>query len=226
MATTSALEGYPSMRELIEPAPLFRTTSLSDEIVIHRMKLDLLGRNLVMASPEALQAVAGLTQVDRLDVCDPRDEAAHGYSFRSALGTLRLNGAARVGTSPDGTTLVDAGRAILGGESFRVHTPQRERELVLGCGRRPTPRPTCCARAARGRSASSSRRAASWFGSAATWPRERPSGPAARGTRSWCGSTATWCAARPPSCPERPLCGLPVLVLPASPGAGRPPVRG
>jgi hypothetical protein len=131
MATTSALENYPSTRELIDPVPLFRTTSLSDEIVIHRMKLELVGRNRQMSSPEGLRAVSGLVEVDRLNVCDPRDEAAHGYSFRSELGDLRLSGTARIAVSPEGGVLIDGGRAILGRESFRVRTPERGRDLIL-----------------------------------------------------------------------------------------------
>jgi hypothetical protein len=95
------------------------------------MNLSLLGRNLGLRSPEALRAVAGLTEVDRLNVCDPRDEAAHGYSFRSALGGIRLNGTARIATTPEGETLIDGGRAILGGEAFQVQTPHSGRDLVL-----------------------------------------------------------------------------------------------
>jgi hypothetical protein len=67
-------------------------------------------------------AVAPLEPVDRLDVCDVRDEAAHGYRHESRRGELLLAGAVGIGPLDDGTPLADAGRLILGGESFRVRS--------------------------------------------------------------------------------------------------------
>jgi hypothetical protein len=66
-------------------------------------------------------------------VCDPRDEAAHGYRVSSRRGELLLAGAVAIGPVPDGPgerRLADAGRLILGGESFRVRT-RAGRELVM-----------------------------------------------------------------------------------------------
>ena len=77
---------------------------------------------------------ARLQEVDRLDVCDARDEAAHGYRYESRLGELLLAGS--VGHRPrapaDGRD--DARRRrparSSGGESFRVRT-HGGRELVV-----------------------------------------------------------------------------------------------
>jgi hypothetical protein len=132
MATAAVLEAQPSLREIVDPLPLFRTTSLSDEIVIHRLRYTIVGRGQQILLPETLQALQGLHEVDRLNVCDPRDEASHGYSMHSMLGNLRLHGTARIAVYPDGHTLVDGGRAILGSEEFRVRTePGRDLVMVL-----------------------------------------------------------------------------------------------
>ena len=40
--------------------------------------------------------MAGLREVDRLNVCDARDEAAHGYRLASRLGDLPLGATVRV----------------------------------------------------------------------------------------------------------------------------------
>jgi hypothetical protein len=132
MATESALEGYASMREIVDPQPLFRTTSLTDEIVIHRLSYALVGRDQQILLPETLRALQGLREVDRLNVCDPVDEAGHDYSFRSLLGSLRLNGTARIADYPDGQRVIDGGRAILGSEELNVRTePGRDLVVVL-----------------------------------------------------------------------------------------------
>jgi hypothetical protein len=71
--------------------------------------------------------------VDRLDIGDARDEAAHGYRYVSRRGEIRLAGSVGIGpvALPTGeTTLADAGRLIVGGESFRVRT-HGGRELVV-----------------------------------------------------------------------------------------------
>jgi hypothetical protein len=154
ITTASAQEKYPSMRELVEPPPLFRSTSFGDEIEIYRTRFDLLGRNALYYLPETRTAVQGLQEVDRLNVCDGRDEAAHDYEFRSGLGGLRLFGTPRVasysmaggsggtGESPplEGRARIDseranykvadAGRLILGEESFRVRT-SAGRDLII-----------------------------------------------------------------------------------------------
>jgi hypothetical protein len=131
MATLSSLESYPSMRELIEPEPLFQTTSLADEIVIHRLRYDLVGLGQHMFRPETRAALQGLREVDRLNVCDPRDEKAHGYSFHSTLGHLRLNGTARIAAYPGGEKVMDGGRAILGRERFVIRTEPGQDLVVV-----------------------------------------------------------------------------------------------
>jgi hypothetical protein len=154
VTTASAQEKYPSMRELVEPSPLFRSTSFGDEIEIYRTRFDVLGRNAAFYLPETRAAVQGLQEVDRLNVCDSRDEAAHDYEFRSGMGGLRLFGTPRVasysaargsggtGESPPleerarihseraNDKVADAGRLILGEESFRVRT-SAGRDLII-----------------------------------------------------------------------------------------------
>lgn len=136
MATESALQGAPVLRELtLEPA-LFRTSSFSDEIAILRMRYDLLEGADEPRLPETLAAVNGRTRVDGLNVCDTRDEAAHAYDFESSAGNIRLSGAARVATygppdAADARRLADGGRAVRGRESFTVATrPGRDLLIV------------------------------------------------------------------------------------------------
>ncbi|HVD76123.1 MAG TPA: hypothetical protein VNH43_00875 [Vicinamibacteria bacterium] len=134
ITTVSAQDKYPSMRELEEGPPVFRSSSFGDEIEIYRTRFDLLGRNARFYLPETVAAVQGLQEVDRLNVCDSRDEAAHDYAFRSGLGGLRLFGAPRVAAygsaQADGQRVADAGRLIIGEESFLVRTPAR-RDLII-----------------------------------------------------------------------------------------------
>ena len=81
----------------------------------------------------ARAALAGLERTDRLDVCDPSDEAAHDYSFDSRRGELLIAGSVAIGpvaSAAGERRLADAGRLILGGESFRVRT-HGGRELVV-----------------------------------------------------------------------------------------------
>jgi hypothetical protein len=134
MTTVSALEASPALREMASAEPLFLTSSLSDEIAIHAMSYGLLDGGRTPGSPDVLAALAGLTEVDRLNVCDARDEGAHGYRFRSHVGTAPLFGTARVdayAATPE-ARFADGGRAILGDESFRVRTrPGRALTIVL-----------------------------------------------------------------------------------------------
>jgi hypothetical protein len=120
------------MRELaVEPA-LFRTSSFSDELLVHRLRYDALDRGALPVLPETLLRVGGRALVDRLNICDSQDERAHEYSFASRLGDLRLNGSARVADYAGGPRVADAGRAILGFERFTVRAqPGREMLLVL-----------------------------------------------------------------------------------------------
>lgn len=130
ITTASAQEKYASMRELVEPPPLFRSTSFGDEIEIYRTRYDVLGLSAAFYLPETRAAVQGLEEVDRLNVCDSRDEAAHRYEFRSSVGGLRLFGTPRIASYASGEKVADAGRVILGEESFRVRT-HAGRDLLI-----------------------------------------------------------------------------------------------
>jgi hypothetical protein len=134
ITTVATQDSFPTMREIALAPPLFQTNSFLDEILIYRMRYDLVGKNGRMFLPESFQAVAGLREVDRLNVCDAADEAAHAYRFDSRLGNLRLNGTARVdryaGEGGTGEVVADGGRAILGSESFHVRT-RKDADLVV-----------------------------------------------------------------------------------------------
>ncbi len=113
--------------------PLFETASLGDDLVLFRARWDLLGRNRRLYLPEALAAVSGLQEVDRLNVCDRADERAHDYRYRSRRGDLELGGYVRIDDypAPGGTVEVaDGGRVIIGEERFRVRA-HAGRDLVV-----------------------------------------------------------------------------------------------
>jgi len=134
ITSVSAQESFPTLRELVTEPPLFRTSSFGDDLLIYRMRYDLVGKNSRVFLPETAEALRGLTEVDRLNICDPRDEEAHEYRWRSRLGDLHLNGTARIdnyarGGGPN-EVVVDGGRAIFGHESFRVRTT-RGKDLVV-----------------------------------------------------------------------------------------------
>jgi hypothetical protein len=137
LATTlSALDSYPSMRDLVAGPPLFRTNSFSDEIAIVPMRYDVVEGAADPHAPETAAAVRGLELVDRLNVCDARDEGAHRYVFRSRAGTAPLYGTVRVDTYGEGAgagpRMADGGRPIFGHESFAVRTrPGRDLLIVL-----------------------------------------------------------------------------------------------
>ena len=124
ITSVAAQESYPSMRAIVDGAPLFATSSLSDEILVYRTRYDLVDRGRRLFLPETLEAVRGLHEVDSLNVCDSQDEARHDYTFSSRLGDLRLFGTARIDAYqlPGGSReqVIEGGRAILGEESFRV----------------------------------------------------------------------------------------------------------
>ena len=92
-------------------------------------------RNRRMFSPEARARVRDLRLVDELNVCDTSSERAHRYRHASSMGTP-LHGAVRVaeyvqdGMAP--TRVVDAGRAIVGGETFEIASlPGRDLVVVV-----------------------------------------------------------------------------------------------
>jgi hypothetical protein len=134
ITSVSVQEGSEIMKELVAGPPLYQSNSFSDELLVYRMRYDLVGKNGRLFLPETLEALRGLTEVDRLNVCDSRDEAEHGYRFSSHLGNLRLHGAVRIDAYPVGDSgrevVADAGRPILGRESFRVRT-RKDHDLTV-----------------------------------------------------------------------------------------------
>jgi hypothetical protein len=138
LLTRSGYDGSELMRALADGPPLFQTASLGDDLVLFRARWDLLDRGGEPGLKEAAAAVASLEPVDRLDVCDARDEAAHGYRRESRHGELLLAGAVGIGPLDGGeTTIADAGRLILGGESFRVRTHGARALVVVLRSRSP-----------------------------------------------------------------------------------------
>jgi hypothetical protein len=131
LTTVSTQEASPTMQEIVQPVPLYRTNSLGDDLVLFRMQHDRIASNRRLLSPGALEQVRGLQKVDELNIGDPRDERAHNYSYRSLLGSVPLYGTTRVAAYDDGgPRVVDSGRAILGGESFVVDA-RRGRDLLI-----------------------------------------------------------------------------------------------
>ena len=133
LLTRSGHEGSELLSGLADGPPLFETASLGDDLLLFRARWGLLDRGRELVFEEARGAVDALQEVDRLDVCDARDEEAHGYRYESRRGEITLSGAVGIGPVPlagDETTLADAGRLIVGNESFRVRT-RGGRDLVV-----------------------------------------------------------------------------------------------
>lgn len=132
ITTRSSAESNAAVRALVSGPALFQTSSGGDEIEIYRMRYDLVGTNARHRLPATTRAVAGLREVDRLNVADGRDEAAHAYQVRSRLGNAALGATVRVAPYPEGGAVADAGRAVLGSETFDMTTvPGRDLVLVL-----------------------------------------------------------------------------------------------
>ena len=135
ITSVSTQDANPSLRELLELPVLYQTTSFEDEILIGRMRYELVGKNGRHFLPETQAAIQGLAEVDRLNVCDTWDEAAHGYTFSSHLGNLVLNGTPRIDSyqlAAGPERVIDAGRAILGYEAFNVRAaPGRDLVVVM-----------------------------------------------------------------------------------------------
>jgi hypothetical protein len=134
ITSVATQESVPTLREMVVEPPLFRSNSFADDLLVYRMRYDLVGKNERLFLPETLEQLRGAQEVDRLNVCDARDEQAHAYTWRSRVGDLRLNGTARIDTyarsgGPD-EVVADGGRAILGQESFRVRTT-RGKDLIV-----------------------------------------------------------------------------------------------
>ena len=134
ISSASLQEGSALLRELVAGPPVFQTTSLSDELLVFRMRYDLVGKNRRPFAPGTLEAVRGLREVDRLNVCDGEDERRHRYRYSSRLGDVRLFGGVRIDSYPlpGGSEVVaDAGRAILGDERFRVRAAPGQDLVVV-----------------------------------------------------------------------------------------------
>jgi hypothetical protein len=132
IVTRAGAESNPVVRALIDGPALFQTASGGDEIEIYRTRYDLVGTNVHPRLARTVEAVARLREVDRLNVADGRDEAAHAYEVRSRLGGAGLGATVRVAPYPDGGVVADAGRAVLGREAFDLTTvPGRDLVLVL-----------------------------------------------------------------------------------------------
>jgi hypothetical protein len=133
LLTRSGLEGSDLLRRLVDGSPLYQTASFGDDLLLFRARWDLVGPSARFYLPATAAAVAGLQEVDRLNVCDRVEEAAHGYRYESHVGEIELAGSVRIDdyALPSGAlTVADAGRAILGSESFQVRT-RRGRDLVV-----------------------------------------------------------------------------------------------
>jgi hypothetical protein len=130
----SAHEGSELLQALAPGPPVFATTSFGDDLLLLEARWALFERGDAPLLEPARSALAGLEPVDRLDVCDARDEAAHGYRYSSRRGEILLAGSVAIGPTPGADAaaapLADAGRLIVGGETFRVRT-RAGRDLVM-----------------------------------------------------------------------------------------------
>jgi hypothetical protein len=131
ISVESRQEAETTLQALADGPPVFRTASLGDELLLFRTRWEAFSRGQAIRSPGVAAAVAGLREVDRLDVADARDEAAHGYQSSSRMGPFQLRGAPNLDRYPDGYELLDAGRAILGWESFEISGLEPGRDLVV-----------------------------------------------------------------------------------------------
>ena len=103
-----------------------------DDLLLVPARWDVLDRGLAPLDGAVAAAVAPLAEVDRLDVGDPADEAAHGYAVDSRLGAAPVGATVAFGPPPGGgPEIADAGRAVLGGESFTVRGTRAGRDLVV-----------------------------------------------------------------------------------------------
>ena len=140
LLTRSGYEGSELLGTLADGPPIFETASLGDDLLLFRARWDILDRGREPVLAEARGATAALREVDRLDVCDARDEAAHGYRYESRRGEILLAGSVGLGPVPlptGETTLADAGRLVVGGESFRVRTHAGRDVVVVLRSRTP-----------------------------------------------------------------------------------------
>jgi hypothetical protein len=137
LTTVNNLDAAPSLRELTVLPELYRTTTFGDEILVYALRYDLADKNRRIFLPKTQDAVHGLAEVDEINVCDRTAEKAHRYQFSSGSGDLRLHGTVRVGSyvlegagASREEKVIDAGRAVLGAESFDIRT-EAGRDVVV-----------------------------------------------------------------------------------------------
>ena len=121
LLTRSGLEASALFQALTAGPPVFETASLGDDLLLLPARWELLDRGEQPFAPETLSAIAGLAEVDRLDVCDAHDEATHSYEVDSRMGELLLAASVEIGDAglPTGSApLADGGRLVVGSESF------------------------------------------------------------------------------------------------------------
>jgi len=98
---------------------------------VYRADWSTLAAPILPLSTNAVQAVAGLKLVDRLDVGYLPEERAHAYQLFTRIGHTLFHVSAatrRIGEA----RVTEAGRAVVGSESFRLHlVPHRPLRLVL-----------------------------------------------------------------------------------------------
>lgn len=132
LTSERAQDSQAGLRALASGPALFRTMSLSDdELLLFATRFDAVDAAAGLRSPGLLQSLAGLRETDRLNVGDLRDEAAHEYRCLSRLGDLRLFAGVRVEPDAGGAAVADAGRPVLGSESFRLRHGPGDLVLVL-----------------------------------------------------------------------------------------------
>jgi hypothetical protein len=131
ISTESRQQAEPTLRALADGAPLFHTTSLGDELLLFRTRWQPFSGTGEIRSDSVRQAIAGMREVDRLDLCDARGERRHAYRSSSRLGPSRLRGAPHLDVHPDGSEMLDAGRAIVGWESFEISGLEPGRDVVM-----------------------------------------------------------------------------------------------
>jgi hypothetical protein len=120
-------------RAFSDGAPVHETVTLADDdLLLMRTRWDVLDRGLGLVTGAARGAVASLVEVDRLDIGDPADEAAHGYAVDSRVGDLRIGATVAIAPlAPGAPPLADAGRLVLGREVLRVKNTRAGRDLVV-----------------------------------------------------------------------------------------------
>lgn len=134
LLTRSRHEDSELLQALAPAPPLFETTSFGDDLLLFAASWEVLDWGDEPVTEQARAAVVGLERSDRLDVCDPHDEAAHGYRHASRAGELLIAGSVAIGPVASGSgerRLADAGRLILGHESFDVRTRAGRPLLVV-----------------------------------------------------------------------------------------------